>query len=225
MSCSIGASGIGAIILAFFIEDSNNLKTTCKMQKTREELLSPILLDLTAIICTEALIIEQENEAFKQSIEGKTLVEIINEMFKFYESEMLSCPNLPQEEYERYNEQHKKIFEKRKRILRKQGGMLGYAIQDIYSNRSNNICHELFTDDEIKRLWYIQHLLEKIKDSDDYCEYTYCYQDFLHWIYCDSSKKSLFKEFHFIKKNGDDFLDEGGMKILLRYRSWLAYEI
>ena len=225
LSCSVGASGIGAVILAFFIEDSNNRKVAHEKQKTRDELISPILSDLTRIVCMEALIIEQENEELKQRIENKTLVEIIREICKYYDSEMLACPTIPLGEYERYNEQRKAFFEKRKRILRRQGGMLVYAIQDIYSNRSHNICNGLFTDHEIERLWYIQYLLGKIKDSENYFEYTCCYNDFLGWMDCYDPKTSLFGTFHSVKKVGGNFFDATGMEIILKYRSWLNYEI
>ena len=75
--CSIGASGIGAVILAWLIEDSNNRRMVDEKKKTRACISSPIIRDLTQIICVEALMVEQENEEFKTNICDKTLAEIV----------------------------------------------------------------------------------------------------------------------------------------------------
>ena len=219
MSCSIGASGIGAVILAWLIEDSNNRRLASEKSKTRESITSPIIRDLTQIICMEALVVEQESETFKQNIQGKTLAEVIEELDKHYVLEITKNPTETLKESYALDEENKAIFEKRIRILSMLGGLFDYATDDIYFNRSYNISYDLFTDTEIEHLKMVQINLRKVKNSECYTEYVMCYLEFLSWIDCFDELKSFFKVFNSIKKTDNGFVGEDGKLLFIGYRS------
>ena len=217
MCCSIGASGVGAVILAWLIEDSNNRRLENEKKTARDIITSPIINDLTQIICIEALIAEKESEEFKQKIQNKTLTEIVEELEAYHLAKIKNVPKATIEDFEAYDEDNKDNLENRLRALRWRGGLINYATDDIYFNRSYNISYELFTDNEIEHLKMIQINLSKMKNAESFSEYTMHFLELIAWIDCYDKNKSLFKVFNFIKKNEEGFVNEKGRKILLVY--------
>lgn len=211
---SVGSGSVSAVILAFFIEWSNNIYSNKIKKKIRSSIIEPIYRDLIQIICKEATIVEHENGYFKQNIQQKTLSEIIIELDKYYSEEKSRIPSAVND-YSVYNENKNEAFALRLQAVRFLGGLLNYAINDIYFNRSYNISYELFANHEIKTLRMIEINFSKVKNSNNYAEYIYNFSEFIAWIDCNDDKKSLFKNLNLIRKNGEDFLDEQGRKIIL----------
>lgn len=219
VSCSIGASGLGAVILAGLIEDSNNRKVINEKKKTRDCIISPLVKDLTHIICMEALIVEQENEEFKNKIQDKTLDKIIEELDDYYVAELTkgSAENL--DKSLSLNETNQDLLKIRLKVLNMMGGLFNYATNDIYFNRSYNISYDLFTDTEIEHLKMIQINLDRAKGSETYAEYVLNYLEFLSWIDCYDETKLFFNEFTSIKKTDNGFIGKDGNLLFIGYRS------
>ena len=217
---SVGASGIGAVILAFFIERSNNINLQKVKRATRDAIISPMRRDLLQIICAEILIAEQETDDFKQYNQNKTLTEIIEKLENVYNEEMSKIP-VDTTAYIEFNKSKDKEFALRRRTIELLGGLLNYAVDDIFSNRTYNISYNLFTDREIKDVKRVQINLFKVKNSENYAQYLFNYLEFIAWIDCYDETHSLFNDFNSIRKDGDDFFDEKGKKILLSHRSWI----
>lgn len=215
---SVGASGIGAVILAFFIERSNNKRDKQELVKNRDVVIEPIISDLRQIIFIEILIASEESLEFKKKIENKTITEIIEDLMDLYR-ERVSLDSLNMNNYINYDDFDKdciKLFTKRKEILKFLGGLFNYAVNDIVTNRSYNITHFLFLDQEIKSLKLLQSYLFNIKASENYSEYLFYYIEFLGEInYC---AYSMLNEFNTIKKRGNYFYNKEGVRLLVNHR-------
>ena len=101
-----GASGIGAVLLGYFIERANNCRLEKEKLRTREKLVSAIDSDIVQIMCHEVLLLEKEQNEFFCSTKGKTLYDIIEDVEKIYNEQIISNA-LRIKDTEIFNENHK----------------------------------------------------------------------------------------------------------------------
>lgn len=164
---SIGASGFGAIILAYFIERVSIARDQENRNLKRENLLQPIIFDLQNSFC--AFIYQLYFDGFCIDF-SKDLIDNIDtyceqekeKMFQSGKHDALLNFNLSS------------IFS---------SGLLNYACDDIINNRSNNMISGIFDDNEIKTIKNLQICYNKMIKSP------------LKWDFITNLKELLFDLF------------------------------
>lgn len=164
---SIGASGFGAIILAYFIERVSIARDQEYRNLKRENLLQPIIFDLQNSFCTFIYQLYLDGYCIDFS---KDLIDNIDayceqEKNKMFQTEKYDTP---------LNFHPSSIFS---------SGLLNYACDDIINNRSNNMISGMFDDNEIKTIKHLQIWYNKMIKSS------------LKWDFITNLKELLFDLF------------------------------
>ena len=220
---SVGASGIGAVLLGIFIERANNIQEEKRKQENRQKLIFALTDDMTTILCHEILILEKEDADFATDNIGKSLADILEKIPRIYIQQATLTPPTS-DEYDTFNAKHKSRFQIRHNIINKLSGRINYAADDIYYNRSYNIDNGLFTDEEIQVIKLIQFSFNDLKTAEDYTTYLYCFNQLLDRLSYLSN--SIFAFLKSSKRTDEGFSTEKNSNIFINYESWIKeYEI
>ncbi len=160
---SIGASGVGAIILAYFIEKAGIARDKENKQWKRESLMQPIIFDLQNSFCcfVSRLYLQGFNINF-----SKNLIYNINAYCEQEKDKMIECGN-PEIVLD-FNVSRFFSY-----------GLLNYGCNDIINNRSNNVFFGIFNDYEIKTIKVLQIHYKKMLNSSSKWEFITSLQELL----------------------------------------------
>lgn len=232
ISGSIGASGVGAVFLAGFIENSNNHIQEKLKKNKRQSIIEPVVRSIVEIVYIEWSLIEKENKEKTKKLEGKSLRDIAYAIEEYYFSEKGFSDskdgyNELFQKFDLFNSRNQKKFEIRKKIYKMGlGGLTGYAINDIINNRSFNLSEQLFSDKEIKELAMIQMYYGKISSTENYYEYIDNFINLISWLDLGDNEKSTFFELGTLTWKEGELYDSNNKQVKLMHKHWVEnYEI
>lgn len=154
VSCSVGASGISAVLLGFFIERSNYVYSKKKYFLDRETVLYPILLWLGSSICRFISYLDQIGNEF----EIETVKEFFSVFEKLHRKEVLGeysfIKKIDEGEY---------LYEVKNCFI--DSPIAITAIKDLTNNRSYVLQNNLFTDNEIRDINLLSIQINDLKHS------------------------------------------------------------
>ena len=180
--CSIGASGIGAVLLAWLLEISNNRRETREKEATRKLIMLPYLKELTHIVCLETVLLTGEDEEFRQKIESQTMSEIIFSIERNYEEKKADIPIDSQQMFERFEQAKAGAFSIRKRALNVMGDSVNNVADNIHHNRTYSISEKLFSSQEISAIQELRLKFNELKKSESYSNYITNCVEFFAWL-------------------------------------------
>ena len=173
LSCSVGASGIGAVLLGYFLERANNINKEKSLLKNRKDILYPIFLILRTSICQHIKLLSD----IGYTIKSATVKEFFNEFNELAQDYILEkkgfwdTVNMPE-----YVKKIKKIYSR--------APISSNAIIEINNNRSLLINSGVLTSDEIQDLLLIEIFIGKIEsaiDIDDILAYLRNLFSYIHF--------------------------------------------
>lgn len=205
--CGIGTSGLGAVLLAVFIEICNIRQQSQKINTDRKSILSSVQHDIFNLIANEVVILEKEDETFKAAIEGKPLADIIEKIKETHHKQLRSC-GISSDDYDKFNSSKQYAYEFRMDALKKVGGIVDFVSNDIILNRGLYLSMSIFSNNEISSFVMIQRNLSSLRNSKDYFEYTMIFDEFLSWI--DIYDNGIFNEIGKMVRQSDGFIDKDG---------------
>lgn len=177
VSCSIGASGIGAVLLSVTIELSNNNKQEKTIQNDRKIILYPVILSLRDTICNFIkFLIELDNP-----IRSKTIKEFLAEfetnrkdLVLKHEKDLFIDENDLAKIYGKDLKKLKNIFSLTP--------LAREAIDELIGNRSFIIRNQICTNDEILYLNMDELILNNIATADNILEIDIFIRNLLSYI-------------------------------------------
>lgn len=204
--CGIGTSGIGAVLLAIFIDLCNIRQKKAKIEIDRESILGKLKRDIFQIIANEVTILEKEDKEFKDTIENKTIATISELIIDEY-SQKYKLLKIEQSENIEFYEKYEQAFEIRKKTLSHIGGYINLVIDDITNNRGEYIVHSILSNDEIEQCIILQILFNGLKKMESYYDYISVFVMLLSKLHF--GEKDMFYSIGNRVKIGSEFYDKG----------------
>ena len=115
LSCSVGASGVGAVVLAFFIERANNIRLKKEQDGQRKYILSSLESEIDKLLYFEleflswSLYARKKNENYKVEKLNLSRQEIVIKINKLLEQYYIIPKNIENIEEKQYYEKFKNI--------------------------------------------------------------------------------------------------------------------
>lgn len=156
LSCGIGSSGIGAVLLGLVLEIANNTSKEKALLKNRADILYPITLMLRSSICNFIKLLNENGHIVKSTTVRVFFSEFEKLHYSFISGENGFWNNIDQSNYVK---KVKSCFAK--------APIMSNAIIEINNNRSFIIKSGILTDNEIQNLFMTDFFLTQIEKAID----------------------------------------------------------